>query len=213
MDWPSERVTQGGFLHSQKVNYSKETQELMKLLMEESRLTMLQRKQINCHLRNGDPLPIWQQNINKKPQKQVSNPQYYNRAKSCRRRTLDSIMESDAFNVEKFIFKDAYKEPSEKAKLRLQQQMSGLKLDPELIKIKIKNKYKHRNNRNEEDNGEFDPAEEILQEIKERIEWLDDMEKLGEAKKHRLVIQSQIQDKLAELKRMQQPQGKVRKIV
>lgn len=206
MDWPSERVTQGGFLQTLKVSYSKETQNLMKLLMEESRLTMLQRKQINYNLRNGDPLPIWQQNVNKKPLKQASSPQYYNRAKSCRRRTLDSIMESDAFNVEKFIPKDAYKEPSEKAKLRLQQQMTGLKEDPELIKLKIKNKYKHRNIRNEKGEGDFDPAEEILQEIKERIEWLDDMEKLGEAKKHRLVIQSQIQDKLAELKRLQQPQ-------
>lgn len=206
MDWPSERVTQGGFLQTLKVSYSKETQDLMKLLMEESRLTMLQRKQINYNLRNGDPLPIWQQNVNKKPIKQASSPQYYNRAKSCRRRTLDSIMESDAFNVEKFIPKDAYKEPSEKAKLRLQQQMTGLKGDPELIKLKIKNKYKHRNIRNEQGEGDFDPAEEILQEIKERIEWLDDMEKLGEAKKHRLVIQSQIQDKLAELKRLQQLQ-------
>lgn len=208
MDWPSERVAQGGFLQTHKVNYSKETQDLMKVLMEESRLTMLQRKKINYHLRNGDPLPIWQQNINKKPLKQCSDPQYYNRAKSCCRRTLDSIMESDAFNVEKFIPKDAYKEPSEKAKLRLQQQMSGLKGDPELIKLKVKNKYKH--NRREQDDGEFDPAEEILQEIKERIEWLDEMEKLGEAKKHRLVIQSQIQDKLAELKRLQQQQKQSR---
>lgn len=207
MDWPSDRVAQGGFLQTHKVNYSKETQDLMKVLMEESRLTMLQRKKINYHLRNGDPLPIWQQNI-KKPTKS-SNPQYFNRAKSCRRRTLDSIMESDAFNVEKFIPRDAYKEPSEKAKLRLQQEMSGLKEDPDLTKLKINNKYKHRSRKQQED-GEFDPAEEILQEIKERIEWLDEMEKLGEAKKHRLVIQSQIQDKLAELKRVQQQQKQQR---
>uniref|UniRef100_A0A336MKP6 CSON003133 protein n=1 Tax=Culicoides sonorensis TaxID=179676 RepID=A0A336MKP6_CULSO len=202
MDWPSERVTQGGFLQTHKVNYSKDTQDLMKVLMEESRLTMLQRKKINYHLRNGDPLPIWQQNSYKKPQKQNCEQNY--RAKSCRRRTLDSIMESDAFSVEKYIPKNAYKEPSEKAKLRLQFQMSGLNEDPDLGKLKIKHKYKHRHGKNEHEDGEFDPAEELLQEIKERIEWLDEMEKLGEAKKHRLVIQSQIQDRLADLKRLQQ---------
>lgn len=202
MDWPSERVAKGGFLHNPKVNYSKETQDLMKILMEESRLTMLQRKKINNHLRNGEPLPpTVQEQSNKRPMKQEHDPQYYYRTRSCRRRTLESIMESDAFNIEKYIPKNAFKEPSEKAKLKLQQQMSGLNVDPDLAKMKIKNKYKHRNNFLDDDN--FDPETEILKEIQERIDWLDDMEKMGEAKKHRIVIQSQIQDKLAELKKIQ----------
>lgn len=197
MDWPSERVQQGGIFHSHKVNYSPQTQQLLKLLMEESRLTMLQRKKINYHLRNGEPLPIFPEN--KKPPKADPAPSHL-RARSCRRRTLDAIKESDAFNIEKFIPKNAYKESSETSKLRLQQKMSGFKEDPELAKFKLRNRYKYR--KNMEDDEEINLEDELIREINERIEWLDDMEKLGEAKRHRLVIQSQIQDRLLELKRL-----------
>lgn len=198
MDWPSERVAQGGFLQNPKVNYSRETQDLLKVLMEESRLTMMQRKKINYHLRNGDPLPLLHEN--KRPGGVGAPPPVPNsyRARSCRRRTLDSILESDAFNVERFVPKNAYKETSDMAKLKLQEQMSGYRLEKDLEKVK--GKYKHRRVGGEDE--DFDPVEELLREINERVEWLDEMEKLGEAKKHRNVIQGQIEDRLCELKRL-----------
>lgn len=196
MDWPSDRVAQGGFLHNPKVNYSKETMNLLKVLMEESRLTMMQRKKIDYHLRNGDPLPI-----PREPKHRLSCstvPNEY-RAKSCRRRTLDSIIASDAFNIEKFVPRNAYKQPSDMAKMKLQQQMSGHQVEQQLERVK--GKYKHQARQRGDD--DYDPVEEVLREINERVEWLDEMEKLGEAKRHRMVIQAQIQDKLNELKALQ----------
>ena len=42
-----------------------------------------------------------------------------------------------------------------------------------------------------------------MKEIDERIEWLADMEELGEAKKHRQTINLQISDKLNEIKKLE----------
>lgn len=43
----------------------------------------------------------------------------------------------------------------------------------------------------------------VLDEIKDRADWLDDMERLGQGKKHRTMIQSQIAEKLREIKRLE----------
>ncbi|XP_063696028.1 UPF0193 protein EVG1 homolog [Culicoides brevitarsis] len=203
MDWPSERINQGGFLHSAKVEYSKETQNLMKILMEESRLTMLQRKKINEHMNCGDSLPVWQHS-NQNSIKKSCDSLHFNRTKSCRRRSLESILESNAFDVEKFVFKNAYKEPSEKAKIRLQHHMSDCKVNKN---SNLEKQITLNNAINNRDNSHFDYCEEIVKEIDERIKWLEDMEKLGAAKNHRLVIQSQIQNKLAELRRFEKKQN------
>ena len=42
----------------------------------------------------------------------------------------------------------------------------------------------------------------VLEEINERVQWLEEMEALGEGKKHRATIQLQIAEKLNELKRL-----------
>lgn len=48
----------------------------------------------------------------------------------------------------------------------------------------------------------------MLEEINERVEWLSEMEALGEGKKHRQVIHAQIADRLNELKRLEREQSK-----
>jgi hypothetical protein len=83
VEWPSERVVHGGIFHQRNVNYSKETHEMLKseqkakpkvfyspfhflnnflnpypsALMNETRLTMMQRNKINYFLHEGSALP------------------------------------------------------------------------------------------------------------------------------------------------------------
>ncbi|KAG8259928.1 hypothetical protein J6590_005065 [Homalodisca vitripennis] len=51
------RVTYGGLFHSHKVQYSKETQNLLNRLIEESKLSILQRQALKNSVKNGEPLP------------------------------------------------------------------------------------------------------------------------------------------------------------
>lgn len=149
MDWPSTRVAQGGLFHTPRARYTKETQDLIKgepflgesgdplmiklsfffsVLMEEAKLTILQRNKINYHLRNGEPLPL--------PKEPKYEQEYSNflplaiPRKNIKKRSLNTIIESGAFDVEKYV-PHKPKEPIEKMKQKLQEQMSGIKVFPD----------------------------------------------------------------------------------
>lgn len=72
--------------------------------MEEQKLTMFQRNKVNYNLRNGEPLPP--------PRKPTNDRQFdyedqlafdiMQRAKSARKRTLNVIRASGAFETEKY---------------------------------------------------------------------------------------------------------------
>lgn len=76
--------------------------------------------------------------------------------------------------------------------------MSGMKVYPELDKLTLNTKDKHRKNGNKIHSN--DRIAELLNEIYERIEWLKEMNELGEGKKHRQVIDAQITERLREIK-------------
>lgn len=221
IEWPSTRVPQGGMFHIPKVQYSKDTQELMKILMEEAHLTMMQRKKLNYHLRNGDPLP----QSNQRESNLVSddeNMQAYRimmRVRNSRRRSLEVIKASGVYEKDKFVATRHLRESSEQAKLRLQQVMSGIKEFPGTNHLKVGARYKHKTK-----NREFyDPIKEcewqcielyqnysklflyclVVSEIYERADWLAEMEDLGEGKQHRDIIQAQIAERLREIKRIE----------
>ncbi|EAT47717.1 AAEL001156-PA [Aedes aegypti] len=201
MDWPSARVAKGGLFHAPKTKYTKETQDLIKVLMEEAKLTILQRNKINYHLRTGEPLP---------PPKEPKFEQEYNNflpmaiaRKNIKKRSLSTIIESGAFDVEKYVPKDG-KEPVEKSKLKLQERMAGCKIFPD----NGRKRMLRRSSDTDVDYTETDRETELLEEINERVEWLAEMEALGEGKKHRQVIHAQIAERLNELKRLEREQSK-----
>ncbi|ETN63274.1 hypothetical protein AND_005016 [Anopheles darlingi] len=207
MDWPSTRVAQGGLFHTPRARYTKETQDLIKVLMEEAKLTILQRNKINYHLRNGEPLPL--------PKEPKYEQEYSNflplaiPRKNIKKRSLNTIIESGAFDVEKYV-PHKPKEPIEKMKQKLQEQMSGIKVFPD------DGRRRQRVVRSKsEDCMDFavpDRASELLEEINERVQWLEEMEALGEGKKHRATIQLQIAEKLNELKRLERSKSQENEI-
>lgn len=88
------------------------------------------------------------------------------------------------------------------AKQQLQQAMSGLKEYPELDKLTLNTKDKHRKNGNKIHSN--DRIAELLNEIYERLDWLKEMDELGEGKKHRQVIETQVTERLREIKRIEE---------
>lgn len=72
---------------------------------------------------------------------------------------------------------------------------------PELDKFSPSNKDKHRRDSYKIDSN--DRIAELLKEIYERIEWLKEMDALGEGKKHRQVIDAQVTERLREIKKIE----------
>lgn len=163
IEWPSERVSQGGIFHQKNINYSKETHEMIKSndekmtinffnshfayfrplisitftfffvclrwllsdlllivckhppprptsnlrpsdLMSEAKLTMLQRNKINYFLRQGSALPqpqIPRRQLPSEEDELRRAQEIMERSRVMRRRPLDSIIKSGAFDVEK----------------------------------------------------------------------------------------------------------------
>jgi hypothetical protein len=87
------------------------------------------------------------------------------------------------------------------AKQQLQERMSGMKEYPDLDKYALSTKEKHRRDRKSYSN---DRIAELLKEINERIEWLKEMDSLGEGKKHRQVIDAQVTERLNEIRRLEE---------
>lgn len=104
-------------------------QNFFPVMMEESRLSMMLQKQINYHLRNGEPLPV------KSPEKKKNNLdensralEIIRRARVAKRKSLEAIIASGAYDQQPYRPKPNGKSPSEKAKIELQEKMSGIKI-------------------------------------------------------------------------------------
>lgn len=130
-EWPSERVNFGGIFHQRNVNYSKETHEMIKskikhlflllfksfshflnnfrypcpsALMNEANLTMMQRSKINYFLRQGTALPQPEMPTRKLPSEEYEMRrarEIMDRSRVVRRRSLDTIMKSGVFEIER----------------------------------------------------------------------------------------------------------------
>lgn len=72
---------------------------IISVLMEESKLTMMQRKKINYNLRNGEPLPILGGTSRRS---RTKIPEVTIRPGSSRRRSRDEIISSGAYEREPF---------------------------------------------------------------------------------------------------------------
>ncbi|KAM7359151.1 UPF0193 protein EVG1 homolog [Cochliomyia hominivorax] len=197
--WPSERIPQGGLFHTPKIEYSKETADLLKLLMKESKMTMLMRKQIDYHLRNGQPLPKPEPPrplMSKDPDKEAL--EILQRAHNAKRKTLREIKASGAYDMPIYRPKPDDKMCSQKAKKILQEAMSGLRISETNLKPKKREKIKNDIKVTEED-----IIDELLQQINERAEWLAEMEELGEGKRYRDEIREQIAQRLRQIKALE----------
>lgn len=173
---------------------------------------MMLQKQINYHLRNGDPLPV------KSPEKKKINMdenaralEILKRARVAKRKSLDTIIASGAYDHQPYRPKPNGKFTSEKAKKDLQEKMSGIRVSAGIKPTRRPSKQEFEvlddDGRINESGFSFVKYFQflytfllVLEQIEERAEWLAEMEELGEGKKYRDEIRNQIADKLRAIK-------------
>ncbi|KAG9483851.1 hypothetical protein GDO78_009658 [Eleutherodactylus coqui] len=182
----------GFWTNTKPPQYSKETQDLLKVMMQESKLTNFQQRQIREHLQSGAALPIQCHPSSSHSQSKplVSAPQSEKASIVNKRPSLrpaERCRAGDAYMREKFqpqATRDLNKEKS-----RLQNLMAtGKELSdvPQLPPPQIEEK-------------ETDRFDELIVEIQERRDFLEEMEALGRGKQYYNIINTEISQKLREM--------------
>ncbi|KAK6471602.1 UPF0193 protein EVG1-like protein [Huso huso] len=179
--------------YARQPQYSKETQELMKLMMQESRLTSFQQRQLNDRMKKGDSLPLKCNPTSSDDQKaqppapapikalRVSGKPQLRSAELCR--------SGNAYEREKFRPRPI--RDQEKEKRRLQNLLATGQDAPE-------NKPQKRSAPTEPE-PERDRFQEVLDEISERQQFLEDMAALGRGRQYEALISTEISQKIREL--------------
>lgn len=184
-----------GFWTSTKPpQYSKETQDLLKVMMQESKLTNFQQRQIKDQLQSGGALPV--QCHPSTSSTQAKPPVSSSRkAKASIINTRPSLRPAercragDAYMREKFqprATRDLNKE-----KNRLQNLMATGKELPDIPQVPPP--------QTEDDKEERDRFDELVAEIQERWDFLEEMEALGRGKQYFNIINTEISQKLREM--------------
>ncbi|XP_044759581.1 UPF0193 protein EVG1 homolog [Coccinella septempunctata] len=187
MEWPSKNVPRGGILHPQRVRFNPETKNYLKILMDESKMAMAQRKKSEYNLRDYESTPTTRRSTKKRLPKVTIRPG------SSKRRSYDSIIKSGALEREAFVPKPLINREVEKR--RLQDSMTyGQNGPPKPVvkkPVKKPEKFKPLNR--------FD---QLVQEIREREDWIAEMAQLGQDKKYKEIIDLQIQERIREMNRL-----------
>ncbi|XP_039266154.1 UPF0193 protein EVG1 homolog [Styela clava] len=186
--WP---VAKGGlFGQAERPAYSKETQDLLKVMMEESRLTNFQRRQLSESMKGGKSLPTRVAPTSSDVKKRSPPKMKPHRITvSSNMRTLDKIEQTGAYERPQFVPKPI--RSLDKEKQRLANMMAYGEDIEKIPKRKIVRKI--------EPPPQKDRFEEIQEEIVERRQFLNEMEKLGQGKQHRSVINTQISQLIREM--------------
>ncbi|XP_046434566.1 UPF0193 protein EVG1 [Neodiprion fabricii] len=213
MEPRTERVAIGvGAIHNPaRAQYSEETRNLIKILMEESRLTMMQRKSIQDAVDRGESLPppsatkTAKTKNEKFAEAQVMFPCVW------KKRSQDIITKSGAYEREQFR-RTAPLLNKEKQKRHLACIMAyGKDMPPTPHGPKLLHRGRKIMRKIPED---VDPLNDIVKSIEERIEFVHEMESLGQGKKYRPIIQQEIAQKLRLLEKIdKQRSADVKKIV
>ncbi|XP_070773570.1 UPF0193 protein EVG1 [Enoplosus armatus] len=179
--------------------YSKETQDMLRLMMQESRLTNLQRKQINECLRNGAALPLTSGPTlpTSPPQPKASKSVQKRLPGKPQRRSAESCRSGNSYVREKF-----HPGPTrdlEKEKRRLQNILATGQEEP--TAASSQNVPACRDTGVTEGRDRY---QEVLDEIEERRQFLADMASLGQEKQYISTINTEISQRVRELEVLDQ---------
>ncbi|XP_065826330.1 UPF0193 protein EVG1-like [Oscarella lobularis] len=188
-----QSVARGGLFNPPRVEYSKETQDLLKRMMAESKLTNLQQRKLQQSVTKGNSLPIVD------PTRKVTKTSSATKAKrtdpKMQRsglRSKEAILESEAQKTS-FYRPPPGKYVSSEEKEKLQNRMAfGCDIDPTRRK-------KEEPTVDDDVEIDVDQFDEVIKEIEERRQFLDDMEAIGKGKAYRAKIEAEISQKIREL--------------
>ncbi|XP_015261477.1 PREDICTED: UPF0193 protein EVG1 [Gekko japonicus] len=187
-----------GFWHAPIVTeYSPETQELLKVMMQESKLTNFQQRHLRNCMKRGDSLPLHcNPTSSKEPQlpKAVSSqPKVFLSFSPFGRphlRPAEACQAGDAYTRERF--RPRATRDLEKEKERLQNILAT-------GKDKVEGARRKKPVKVEEVVPEPDRFEELVKEVEDRKQFLEEMEALGQGKLYQGIILTELSQKLREM--------------
>ncbi|XP_019618807.1 PREDICTED: UPF0193 protein EVG1 homolog [Branchiostoma belcheri] len=191
-------VAKGGMWNTQQAQYSKETQELLKVMMQESKLTNFQQRKLNQTMRAGGTLPLnCPPTSSQRPQRPSApvtpskkvNPRTY----AGGRRSKEACENSPAAQPEDYRPRPKKAVCTDKEKARLGNLMAYGEEPPEVTPARMVELL------SPEPTIERDRFEELQAEIEERAEFLEEMENLGRGKDYRTIIRTEISQKIREM--------------
>lgn len=188
------RVGGGLWSNPRATQYSKETQDMLRLMMQESRLTNLQRKQINECLKNGAALPLTTdpKASAPPPQPKTSKPVQKRLLGKPQRRSAESCRSEYSYVREKFC--PGPTRDLDKEKRRLQSIMATGQEEPAAASFKSIPACQNPGAAEERDR-----YQEVADEIEERMQFLADMASLGKEKQYINIINTEISQRIREL--------------
>ncbi|XP_028415882.1 UPF0193 protein EVG1 homolog [Dendronephthya gigantea] len=197
---PRQPVAKGGLWAPTRQPVSKETQDLLKVMMKESKLTNFQQRQLSGRLKDGESFPTdvnptsSTRKGNKSPPK--STGKEVRQLSGTGKRTQAEIQQRLANEEEQPYRPPPGKCITEKDKRILQNTMAYGEEGAAMIEETPRPRKPQREAKPEPEVDRFD---EVVQLIEERKEFLDDMERLGQGKKYRSIIAAEISQGIREL--------------
>ncbi|XP_054461149.1 UPF0193 protein EVG1 [Anoplopoma fimbria] len=188
--WTNPRPSQ--YTQYRPSQYSKDTQDMLRLMMQQSRFTNLQRKKINECLKNGAALPLTSEPTSLASSTKLKTTKSVQKRLPCipQRRSAEACRSGNSYVREKF-----HPGPSrdlEKEKRRLQNILATGEEEPRSVQNVPAC-------RNPEVVEQKDRYQEVLDEIEERRQFLADMSSLGQEKQYINIINSEISQRIREL--------------
>nr|XP_038034351.1 UPF0193 protein EVG1 isoform X2 [Anas platyrhynchos] len=180
-----------------RARYSPKTRELLRAMMEESKLTSFQRRCLMECLERGDALPLQCHPTSSRqpaPVPPASSPPLCQPSRLSAKphlRPAKLCQAGDAYTREKF--KPQARRDLEREKQRLQNILATGK---DVVEHQVKQALVDTK---EEEIAEIDRFEELVNEVRERREFLAEMEALGQGKKYQRIILTEISQKMREM--------------
>ncbi|XP_012943132.1 UPF0193 protein EVG1 [Aplysia californica] len=188
---------QGGFWNAPQVVYSKQTHDLLKDMMRESKLTNFQQRHLQKTLKEGGQLPTrvlpTTSKVNNQKMKAVApapkvlNPKTY----SGGVRSKDTMEAMGAFVKPEYVPQRGFTR-SAREKEKLANIMAYGKDQPRIPMEKVKARLRTPS-------PLPDRFDELQSEIQERREFLQEMEALGKGEQYRSMIATEISQKVREM--------------
>ncbi|XP_052415588.1 UPF0193 protein EVG1 [Carassius gibelio] len=189
-------MASGSKYREDRVNhYRTETRQLIQMMMQESRLTDFQQRQINNQLKNGGALPL---TFNLKPlEPSVQSEPRVNKVAALighqKRRSAEKCSAGDNYKREQF--KPRAIRDQEKEKRQLQNLFSTGQKD-------VGPTHSQRDSTERKEKQIDDRFQEVLDEIEERKQFLEDMTALGKGHQYQQLINTEISQKIRELEKI-----------
>ncbi|XP_062304948.1 UPF0193 protein EVG1 [Osmerus eperlanus] len=195
METSTRRQAGGGLWNCPKqTQYSRETQDMLKLMMQESRLTNFQQRQINERLKKGAALPLTCNPTSSAPPPppppKIIKPGPERLSAKPQRRSADKCSSGDNYTRDRF--RPSAPWDLEKEKRRLQNILATGQEEPSRPR-------KVPQLQGPEVGEERDRFQEVLDEIEERKQFLEEMTTLGKGKNYYNIINTEISQKIREL--------------